>query len=128
MKQQIVAVPNSINDALDAIDQLATLGVLEPASAETLKLLYVWGWNDGFASIRRADANLVFGLRTTELGHALNDLSTRGFLQLRDAGESLAIEVISLAVNAIVAGYGLSWWRYYQVQLDSNTGESDDRP
>lgn len=121
MKQQIVAVPNSIGDAFDAIDQLADAGELGRASAETLKLLYIWSWNDGFASVRRFDANELFALSTGELKSALHELTTRGFIQLRDAGECYAIEVTSLAVAAIAAGLGISWWRYYHVDIDMDS-------
>jgi hypothetical protein len=124
MKQQIVAVPNSIGDSLDAIDQLADAGELGRASAESLKLLYIWGWNDGFASVRRLDANELFAMSPSELKRALHDLASRGFIQLRDAGECYAIEVTSLAVAAVAAGLGISWWRYYHVdiEMESDTG------
>ncbi|HEV2908021.1 MAG TPA: hypothetical protein VGX02_02025 [Candidatus Eremiobacteraceae bacterium] len=121
MKQQIVAVPNSIGDALDAIDRLADAGELGRASAETLELLCIWGWDDGFASVRRLDANELFAMSPPELKRALDDLVSRGFIQLRDAGECYAIEVTSLAVAAIAAGLGISWRRYYQVDIDTES-------
>ncbi|HME81739.1 MAG TPA: hypothetical protein VKF82_06645 [Candidatus Eremiobacteraceae bacterium] len=125
MKLQIVAVSNSINDALDAIDSLSPSGVLEPASAEALKLLYVWGWNDGFASIRRADESLVFGMRTQTVKRALHELSSRGFIQLRDAGDSYAVEITSLAMGGVAPGFAVSWWRYYEIQIDVGGDEAD---
>jgi hypothetical protein len=124
MKQQILAVPNSINDALDAIDQLVTVGMLEPASADVLRLVYVWGWSDGFSVVRRANASLVFGMRPGELKAALTELTSRGFIQLRDAGDHFAIEATSLSTGAVAPGCGISWWRFYHVD-PGREGEHD---
>jgi hypothetical protein len=126
MKLQIVAVPNSIDDALDAVDRLAPAGRLEPASAEALKLLFIWGWNDGFASVRRADASLVFGMPSQTVKRALHELSTRGFIQIREAGDAYAVEITSLAAGPAGSSFGVSWWRYYEVQLDAGSDEADD--
>ncbi len=125
MKLQIVAVPNSVDDALDAIDELIPAGLLEPESAEALKLLYIWGWNDGFASIRRADATLVFGMTAPAVKRALFELSSQGFIQMRDAGECYVVEITSLAMGAIAPRSAVSWWRYYEIQIEAGGDEAD---
>jgi len=125
MKLQIVAVPNSVDDALDAIDELIPAGLLEPESVDALKLLYIWGWNDGFASIRRADATLVFGMTAPAVKRALFELSSQGFIQMRDAGECYVVEITLLALGEAASGLALSWWRYYEIKIDSETDQAD---
>ncbi|MBV8081892.1 MAG: hypothetical protein JO293_03855 [Candidatus Eremiobacteraeota bacterium] len=120
MRQQILAVPNSQERALEAIDELVAGSALDRPSGEALKLLYLEGWSDGFASVRRADADLIFGMSGTELAHALGELASTGLIQMRDAGECVAIEILSLGTCPPAAGLPLSWWRFYQVELDAD--------
>ena len=121
MKHQTFTEPNSLDCAIDAIDESVARGVLTRMSGTVLKLLYLWGWDDGFASIPRTDASLIFGLCDVEIARSLRQLASFGFLRLREAGERHTIEITALSGCAMTSGLPLSWWRYYKVDVGSQT-------
>jgi hypothetical protein len=57
MKQQIVAVPNPINDALDAVERLGRLHLLDAMSCELLSADVTWWRYYHVALLYETDGN-----------------------------------------------------------------------
>jgi hypothetical protein len=124
MKHHIVAVPNPINDALDAVERLGRLRLLEVASCELLKLLYLWGWNDGFVPFKPGASREALAFDEDELCRALGELEELGFIRLRAPVQGYApIEILSLSAGELADCADLTWWRYYNVALLDETDE-----
>jgi len=123
MKSHVVAVPNSINDAFSAVDLLGQMRLLRGLTCELLKLLYIWGWNDGFVSLRAEETRLASGLEGEDVGRALAELERLNFVRVRGGGDGLAsVEILSLAAPVTAGSVDLGWWRYYQVSLSDDNG------
>jgi hypothetical protein len=124
MKQQIVAVQNSINDAFEQIEQLRRQRTLHAESCDVLKLLYLWGWNDGFVSFNADESRSALGLGEEQISRALAELKELGFIRLRMPvwGHS-PIEVLFFS-SGEQGRADLSWWRYYRVASFAESDES----
>jgi hypothetical protein len=117
MKPQTFAVPNSLHCAINAIDEMVARGLLTPPTGTLVKLLYMRGWDDGFASIPRTDADRLFGLGAVDIARSLRQLASLGFRSLARSRGKAQHRDHCRSGGAMTGGLPLSWWLYYQVDV-----------
>ena len=94
-------------------------------SSSQLKLLYLWGWQDGFVSFEPGASRKALALDEDELCRALGELEELEFIRLRAPVQGYApIEILSLSAGELSGRADLTWWRYYHVALLDETDEN----
>jgi hypothetical protein len=126
MSQVVVMMPNTLNRAFCAIDQLANEGAVKRADCAVLKSLYASGWQDGFVQGPIERIARSFGLTETRLMATLVALEKIQAVALRStpSGET-SVELLSLCRPWVTGDVMLGWWQYYLVDNDDETYGND---
>jgi len=116
MGQSIVSAPNSLDDAIRAIDEVARDEHLGRREASVLKALYVLGWHDGFVVENKACLARRLGLSIADVDACLDELASAGAVRRRPlpmGGD--VIEIASLSSRRGLCDGRLGWRQYVAV-------------
>jgi len=116
MSFSIVATPNSLSNALSAIDSLTLDQTVTRDQAAILKSLYVFGWQDGFVIGGSSALARSLGLTASDVDSRVDALESAGAVRKRPlAGGGDVIELASLTAPWALGEDRLGWWEYFVV-------------
>jgi hypothetical protein len=123
MRELSLAIPNSLNDVLDGIEQLRGRGVIHGVTGRVLEMLCISGWDDGFVMMDRSALAKALGVGASSVEKALCELQqlrlTDRRVAVQDGEEQDIVEIVALSSPEHTGLQELCWWQYFLIRFDS---------
>ena len=122
MRELSLAIPNSLNNVLEGIEELQAHGGLHDVAGRVLEMLCISGWDDGFVAMHRPALAKAVGVSAASVEKALAKLQGLHLTQRRvaydDGEEQDIVEIVALSSPEHTGRQELCWWQYFLIRFD----------